>query len=323
MNGLVILSITLVGTLNTIVILVMAGLLGLSKTFDMVIRQSILPSVVGDKNLNNGVALARAGGDVTQMIGPIVGGVVLAFLDVKASYGIIVFLYLISLFCAIKIGKISPNQSLRDLNVIDNLKAGIRFVNQTPVIAALLALAVIINLATFPIYFGLISVLAKEVFGSTSTGLGFMMGTYSLGAVLGSLFAGGRDSSGRIGRFAIGGAFLWSTAIILLALVPSFVISLPTLFVAGLGQSICVVAIAMMLLSLTPDNLRGRVMGLRQLGVYSLPLGLLISGTIAEIWGVRAAIFVDGLLGVLLVTACFIVWPDILKARSIRECTES
>ena len=323
MNGLVILGITIMGTLGTVAILVMAGLLGLSKTFDMVIRQSILPSVVGDKNLNNGVALARAGGDVTQMIGPVVGGVVLAFLNVKASYGIIVSLYFLSLFCAINIGKITPNQSLRDLNVFNNLKAGIRFVNQTPVIAALLALAVIVNLATFPIYFGLISVLAKEVFGSTSTGLGFMMGTYSLGAVFGSLFAGGRDSSGRVGRFAIGGAFLWSVAIILLSLVPNFVISLPALFIAGLGQSICVVAIAMMLLSLTPDNLRGRVMGLRQLAVYSLPLGLLISGTIAEIWGVKAAIFVDGLLGVFLIIGCFIVWPEILKVRSTRERTEN
>ncbi len=323
MNGLVILGITIMGTLGTVAILVMAGLLGLSKTFDMVIRQSILPSVVGDKNLNNGVALARAGGDVTQMIGPVVGGVVLAFLNVKASYGIIVSLYFLSLFCAINIGKITPNQSLRDLNVFNNLKAGIRFVNQTPVIAALLALAVIVNLATFPIYFGLISVLAKEVFDSTSTGLGFMMGTYSLGAVFGSLFAGGRDSSGRVGRFAIGGAFLWSVAIILLSLVPNFVISLPALFIAGLGQSICVVAIAMMLLSLTPDNLRGRVMGLRQLAVYSLPLGLLISGTIAEIWGVKAAIFVDGLLGVFLIIGCFIVWPEILKVRSTRERTEN
>ena len=323
MNGLVILGITIMGTLGTVAILVMAGLLGLSKTFDMVIRQSILPSVVGDKNLNNGVALARAGGDVTQMIGPVVGGVVLAFLNVKASYGIIVSLYFLSLFCAINIGKITPNQSLRDLNVFNNLKAGIRFVNQTPVIAALLALAVIVNLATFPIYFGLISVLAKEVFDSTSTGLGFMMGTYSLGAVFGSLFAGGRDSSGRVGRFAIGGAFLWSVAIILLSLVPNFVISLPALFIAGLGQSICVVAIAMMLLSLTPDNLRGRVMGLRQLAVYSLPLGLLISGTIAEKWGVKAAIFVDGLLGVVLIIGCFIVWPEILKVRSTRERTEN
>ena len=97
LNGLVILAITLLGTLDTIVILVMAGLLGLSKTFDMVIRQSILPAVVGDKNLNNGVALARAGGDVTQMIGPVVGGIVLAFLNVKVSYGIIVALYFISL----------------------------------------------------------------------------------------------------------------------------------------------------------------------------------------------------------------------------------
>ena len=151
LNGLVILAITLLGTLDTIVILVMAGLLALSKTFDMVIRQSILPAVVGDKNLNNGVPLARAGGDVTQMIGPVVGGIVLAFLNVKVSYGIIVALYFISLLCAINIGNISPNQSLRDLNVLNNLKAGIRFVNQTPVIAALLALAVIINLATFPI----------------------------------------------------------------------------------------------------------------------------------------------------------------------------
>ena len=83
------------------------------------------------------------------------------------------------------------------------------------------------------------------------------------------------------------------------------------------------VSIAMMLLSLTPDNLRGRVMGLRQLAVYSLPLGLLISGTIAEILGVRVAILVDGLLGVLLVTVCFMVWPDILKAGAIRERMES
>ena len=120
LNGLVILAITLLGTLDTIVILVMAGLLGLSKTFDMVIRQSILPAVVGDKNLNNGVALARAGGDVTQMIGPVVGGIVLAFLNVKVSYGIIVALYFISLLCAINIGNISPNQSLRDLNVLNN-----------------------------------------------------------------------------------------------------------------------------------------------------------------------------------------------------------
>ena len=82
LNGIIILCITFAGILTTTAILIMAGFLGLSKTFDMVIRQSILPAVVGDKNLNNGVALSRAGGDVTQMIGPILGGVVLAFLSV-------------------------------------------------------------------------------------------------------------------------------------------------------------------------------------------------------------------------------------------------
>ena len=62
LNGIIILCITFAGILTTTAILIMAGFLGLSKTFDMVIRQSILPAVVGDKNLNNGVALSRAGG---------------------------------------------------------------------------------------------------------------------------------------------------------------------------------------------------------------------------------------------------------------------
>jgi len=322
LNGIVILCITFAGFLTTTAILIMAGFLGLSKTFDMVIRQSILPAVVGNKNLNNAVALSRAGGDVTQMIGPIVGGVVLAFLSVKVSYGIIVGLYFISLFCAINIGKVSVKSSVGTLNVINNFKIGMQFVRQTPVVAGFLVLAVIINLATFPIYFGLISVLAKEVFDSTSTGLGFMMGSYSCGAVLGSLIAGGRDGSGKTGRFSIGGTVLWSGAIILLALVPNFVSSLPVLFLAGLGQSLCTVAIAMMLLSLTPDNLRGRVMGLRQLAVYSLPLGLLISGTIAEMWGVKVAIFLDGLMGILLVMGCVAIWPSLLNASQPMEYKE-
>jgi len=322
LNGIVILCITFAGFLTTTAILIMAGFLGLSKTFDMVIRQSILPAVVGNKNLNNAVALSRAGGDVTQMIGPIVGGVVLAFLSVKVSYGIIVGLYFISLFCAINIGKVSVKSSVGTLNVINNFKIGMQFVRQTPVVAGFLVLAVIINLATFPIYFGLISVLAKEVFDSTSTGLGFMMGSYSCGAVLGSLIAGGRDGSGKTGRFSIGGTVLWSGAIILLALVPNFVSSLPVLFLAGLGQSLCTVAIAMMLLSLTPDNLRGRVMGLRQLAVYSLPLGLLISGTIAEMWGVKVAIFLDGLMGILLVMGCVVIWPTLWNVSQPKEYRE-
>jgi len=152
--------------------------------------------------------------------------------------------------------------------------------------------------------------------------LGFMMGSYSCGAVLGSLIAGGRDGSGKIGRFSIGGVVLWSGAIIILALVPNFVSSLPVLFLAGLGQSLCTVAIAMMLLSLTPDNLRGRVMGLRQLAVYSLPLGLLISGTIAEMWGVKVAIFLDGLMGILLVMGCVGIWPTLWNVSQPKEYRE-
>ena len=87
-------------------------------------------------------------------------------------------------------------------------------------------------------------------------------------------------------------------------------------FTAGIGQSMCVIMISTMILSLTPPNLRGRIMGLRQLAVGGLPLGLLLSGAITELAGVQTALIFNGIIGSLLTIGVCLIWPQMVRSKS-------
>ena len=80
-------------------ILILAGFLGISKTAEMVVRQSILPDIVPEKSVRNGLALERAGSDLTQIVSPIAGGYLLSWADMTMSYSVVVIFYLLSFIC--------------------------------------------------------------------------------------------------------------------------------------------------------------------------------------------------------------------------------
>jgi len=54
------------------------------------------------------------------------------------------------------------------------------------------------------------------------------------------------------------------------------------LFVSGFAQSFCMIPMAVLLLRTTDPAFRGRVMGVRMLAVYGMPLGILLSGPLVE-----------------------------------------
>jgi zinc transporter ZupT len=72
---------------------------------------------------------------------------------------------------------------------------------------------------------------------------------------------------------------------------------------------------AMMLLKYTSAEMRGRVLGLRQLAVYGLPVGVLISGFIAENNDASLALIFNGLLGLFILVLAIVKWPEMLQRR--------
>ena len=316
-NGSVILFLIFLNLLDPWVVLLMTFLFGLSKTADFVIKQAIIPNIAGRENINNSVALFRAGNDITQMIGPAIGGLILSTFDIQISYVVIIVFYLASLLTLMKINKSAITSVSTSRPILADLKQSTVYAIKTPIILGLLALAVIINLTAFPTYFGLISVLAKSTFQTSAANLGFMLGTYSLGAVVGSVFIGSFKKESSLGKILVIGTAIWHIGIIGLSQVTSLNITWPILFFTGLGQSLCVVTMASMLITFTPGDMLGRIIGLRQLAVYALPMGLPIAGVMAELMSVQVALAVDGILGTILLIGAILIWPSIYRNNPV------
>ena len=304
-------------------ILILAGFLGISKTAEMVVRQSIMPEIVPEKSIRNGLALERAGGDVTQIISPIAGGFLLSWSDMTMSYSVVVIFYLLSFMLSFRIGQNPLDVTTTHIDtkrpVISSLVEALKHVRSVPALAGLLIMAVIINLTAYPLYFSLAAVVVKQVFQTSSESLGIILGTYSLGAAIGSISISSGLIRIRGGVLIVGSSFIWHVSAALVSLAPSTSVSLPIFFSAGIGTSICVIMISTMILNLTPSNIRGRIMGLRQLAVGGLPLGLLLSGAITELAGVQVALVFNGIMGSLLTIGVCLLWPQMVRSQSTKS----
>ena len=304
-------------------ILILAGFLGISKTAEMVVRQSILPDIVPEKSVRNGLALERAGSDLTQIVSPIAGGYLLSWADMTMSYSVVVIFYLLSFMLSFRVGQ---NPLIATTNAIDNkrpmissLVEALKHVRTVPALSGLLIMAVIINLTAYPLYFSLAAVVVKQVFQNSAESLGIILGTYSLGAAIGSISLSSGLIRIRGGTLIVCGSIIWHTTAALVSIATSTSVSLPIFFFAGIGQSMCVIMISTMILNLTPSNLRGRIMGLRQLAVGGLPLGLLLSGAITELAGVQVSLVFNGIIGVLLTIGVCLIWPQMVKSESTKS----
>ena len=308
-----ILVLSLSGLLTVWGVLAVTSIVGLLRSFDRIVSESIIPDIVGREQIQNGVALSRIGRDVSTVAGAVSGGFLLALAGTTLSYLAIFLIYSSSVLLFIGI-KATPKAPMgRRGSVIGNMRDGLGYVRSTPVVYGLIVVAFIVNLTAYPMYFGLLAVLAKEVLETTSQGLGQLLGVYSVGAIVGSIivavFAGTRIP----GRTVMAASALWHVAIIVMAYMRWFTVSLPVLFFAGLAQGFAMITMTMMILTLTPAEMRGRVLGLRHLAVYGLPLGLFLSGFVAQRYGVSVALVVNGVAGLGALLLATLRWPGLLR----------
>jgi MFS family permease len=95
------------------------------------------------------------------------------------------------------------------------------------------------------------------------------------------------------------GAVGWHVAMVFVAFSRWFGPSLILLALTGISQSVAMVTMSMTILSATSPEVRGRVMGLRSLAVYGLPIGLLLSGALADASSVQVALTVNATVGMI------------------------
>jgi hypothetical protein len=181
------------------------------------------------------------------------------------------------------------------------LRDGLAFVWSRPVLRASMWLALLVNLTAFPLSNGLLPYVAREVYLVDEKGLGYLAASYASGALIGSILFSRYALGAPLARVMLASSAGWYLALLLFAQMISIIGGMAFLFLAGLLQSFSMIAVAVLILRITTAELRGRVMGVRILAIYTLPFGLLAAGWLIQRIGFAATASTYALFGLAMV----------------------
>jgi hypothetical protein len=186
-----------------------------------------------------------------------------------------------------------------------DLKEGVAYVWTTPRMRAAVWIAFLANLTAYPVSNGLLPYIAREIYGTSQTGLGYLSASFAVGSLVGSIPL---SVIGGIRRLMIAATILWYAALLVFAQVQSLPAAIACLCLAGFAQSLTMISIAVIRMRTASEHLRGRVMGVRMLAIYSLPLGLLAAGSQIDRIGFAATGTLYAAAGLALMLAIVLHW---------------
>ncbi len=294
-----IMVLALLDSLSPYWVLAIGLLAGLVRPSDLVMRNSLIGDTVPPGWLAKAIGLSRTTMDSARIAGALAGAGLFATLGIGPAYMCVVALYLFSL--ALTFGVAGPKAKADGGRAApwQELKAGLSYIRQTPQVLALMLLAFQVNLTAYPISMGLLPYVAKEIYAIDQNGLGHLVAGYAVGALLGSIAMILGGGLRRPGRIMVIGIVVWYLTLAVFAVSETKWSGFWVLLIIGVLQSLAMIAMSVTLLQITPERFRGRIMGVRMLAVYGLPLGLLAAGGLVELSGFTTTVWLYALLGIL------------------------
>jgi MFS family permease len=257
-------------------------------------RSAMVPRLVPPEQLSAAMALRQVVFQTTQIVGPAVGGVVIAAFDsVVVVYvaDAVTFLAALAALRWVPATRPEPTRTSQ----LESIREGLRFAFRTPVILSILLVDLVAMVFGMPR--AVFPALAEHTFKIGAEGLGLLFAAPSIGALVGALTAGWVTNVRRQGRAVIVAVALWGFAITAAGLC-LFSLPLTLLFLAIAGGADVVSAIfrGTMLQRATPDALRGRVSAVNLMVVTGGPrLGDAEAGLVAGATGAPASVVIGGL----------------------------
>ena len=308
------------GEVRTWHLIVFTLLQGTGQALVQPVRQALVANTVPSSDLMNAIALNSLAQTGMRVIGPSVAGVLIALSGPALNFGIqsVGFVLIVLMLIPLRTPYTNLSPSRRHVGFRDSFVGGLSYVRSQPTLLGLMLIALVPTVFTTPINLGLLPVFAKEVLKVDEAGLGVLYSAQGVGAVIGTLVIASMGNFAPKGKLLAIAASGLAITITLYSQLTVFLIALPVL---ALGTC-CFMTYQTMnqtiIQTITPDEYRGRVMGLHMMDHGLTPLGTLIFGAIAEIYGVRSAMFIAGSCAMVTVAFILLRFPAIRTYRSDR-----
>ncbi|MBD0317226.1 MAG: MFS transporter [Thermoleophilia bacterium] len=259
-------------------------------------RQALTFQLVGRDELPNAVALNSTLFNAARVVGPAVGGVLVATLGVGIAFALNAasFLAVLAGLVAMRERELFPLDRGEDgaPGFLRGTQEAFAYVRRTPLVAAILGAVLAVSMLAFNFHV-LLPVLARETLDAGAEAFGILSAWFGAGALVGALAAATRGRASPR-AFLVGAAF-FGAAELVLAPLGSLAAASGVLFLTGASFTTWVANANASLQLAVPDRLRGRVLGFYFLAFNgSMPLGGLLAGWLAAVGGTRLAFAVGG-----------------------------
>lgn len=312
----VLMVLALTDQLTLIYVFALSALSGLIRPSDLVIRNSLIGDSMPADCLTNAMGLARTTWDSARIFGALMGAGLFYLLGIGYAFVAVTVVYGIAFLLSLGVHKGRPIPVQAEAAALmsaprafwHDLKDGMVYVYRSPQVLALMLLAFFVNVFAYPITHGLLPYVAKEIYLLDENGLAHLVAAFSVGALIASILMAVIGGTRYSARSAFLQSLIWFVLLLLFSQAGTKDVALVLLVLIGMAQGFAMLAVFIALLTTTEAAFRGRVLGVRSLAIYGLPIGLVLSGFIIEGIGFEATVLLYSLTGIVLTVLVAIKW---------------
>jgi MFS family permease len=277
-------ALTLAGTITIPYLLALSVFQGLINAFDVPARQSFVVQMIEDRrDLPNAIALNSSIVNLARLIGPSFAGILIATVGEGGCFTIDAVSYL-AVIATLLMMSITRHEATPTghKHVLLELKEGFDYARRSRTIVAVIGLLALVSFMGVP-YMTLLPIIVTERLSGDARLLGYLTAASGLGALAGALFLASRKSVFGLERITSVSAFVFGVGLILFGLSHQLWLSLPMMFVSGLGMMVQMASSNTILQTIVEESKRGRIMSLFAMAYMGMaPFGSLFAGFVAD-----------------------------------------
>jgi MFS family permease len=286
------------GVMSVLLAFALAVAVGTTIAVGQPVRTAILPALVEKDRLMNAIVMSTLGQNISLVVGPVIGGAVIAIWGIGGSFVAQALLYALGLLVLLPL-KVPPlpERPAAKRGMLGDVKEGLAFVFREREIAILILLLVVSGLFMMGPIFALLPQVAKEVLGREAFAASFLFAPVGVGMMLTSLVLASLGDVRNKGGWFISQMIIAGGVVAGIGLSQSYGVTVALMFIWGMGGGIFVNLNRTLIQANTPDALMGRVMSIYSLGLAGVaPLGGLLAGAMGGAIGAQEWLIVAGCL---------------------------
>jgi MFS family permease len=269
---------------------------GVAWASDNPIRRAMIGQVVGPARMGVAMSVDVATSNGSRVLGPTLGGVVLATVGLDGAFLLSVAIYIPAVIAVLRLPRTPPAPVAVPVPVLASIAEGLAVVRREPRLVGALLVTLLFNLFGWPCT-SMIPVIGKDQLALGPQGVGLLAGMDGVGAFLGAVTIALLARPAHYKAIYLGGITLYLVMTVAFALATTPVLAGAALLLSGVGGAGFAIMQPTLVFLATPQEMRSRVLGLLSVCIGLGPIGFLVLGGLAELAGAPAATAMMGLAG--------------------------